>query len=331
MHPSYRAGSHRHACKAANLLERPSTPAIGIDGARASTPRKRTRSHPRRKRLRRRLMSAVACNRSDFSTEGGVENAAAFGQIVQRRTQFLQVLAGEAARRSGMLALFIGDVVQRWQGQRALSLRQPPLGFLVLLAGLPRRLRRTGLPDVLHEMHPLLPQETLNAADGIALAIKEMADSAQEIEVLRPVIAAPTAALHRPDLMEAAFPEPQAVVRKLEFLRHFADRSECARCLLHRRCAPLSHGCRYFCALESVLMRCLRIADGLNTITRRGEIGTSLPVLGLRPILWPFLRTTNEPNDESLTVSPRSRQSVISFNTSSTSVADSVRDKPTFW
>src|ERR1700750_1890510 len=82
--------------------------------------------------------------------------------------------------------------------------------------------------------------------------------------------------------------------------------------------------------LESELMRCLRIADGLNTITRRGEIGTSLPVLGLRPIRWPFLRTTNEPNEDNFTVSPRSRQSVISFNTNSTSADDSVRDRPIF-
>src|SRR5579862_6390988 len=79
------------------------------------------------------------------------------------------------------------------------------------------------------------------------------------------------------------------------------------------------------------LMRCLRIAEGLNTMTRRGEIGTSLPVFGLRPMRWPFLRTTNEPKDDSFTVSPRSRQSVISLSTSSTSVADSVRDRPTFW
>src|SRR5712691_1769488 len=92
-------------------------------------------------------------------------------------------------------------------------------------------------------------------------------------------------------------------------------------------CPPL----HYLRPPESALIRCLRIAEGLNTITRRGEIGTSLPVLGLRPILWPFLRTTNEPNDESFTVSPRSRQSVISFKTSSTSVADSMRDNPTFW
>src|SRR6478609_5796575 len=78
------------------------------------------------------------------------------------------------------------------------------------------------------------------------------------------------------------------------------------------------------------LIRCLRIADGLNTMTRRGEIGTSLPVLGLRPMRWPFLRTTKEPNEDSFTVSPRSRQSVISFSTSSTKAADSVRDRPTF-
>ena len=79
------------------------------------------------------------------------------------------------------------------------------------------------------------------------------------------------------------------------------------------------------------LIRCFRIADGLNTITRRGEIGTSVPVFGLRPIRWPFLRTMNEPNDDSFTVSPFSRQSVISFSTSSTNADNSVRDRPTFW
>ena len=46
---------------------------------------------------------------------------------------------------------------------------------------------------------------------------------------------------------------------------------------------------------------------------------------------WPFLRTMNEPNDDSFTVSPFSRQSVISFSTSSTKADNSVRDSPTFW
>src|SRR5262249_20932753 len=93
----------------------------------------------------------------------------------------------------------------------------------------------------------------------------------------------------------------------------------------------LRHGAYSLAPPEWLLMRCFRIADGLNTITRRGEIGTSLPVLGFRPIRWPFLRTTNEPNEDNFTVSPRSRQSVISFSTSSTSADDSVRDRPTFW
>src|SRR5689334_20650424 len=66
-------------------------------------------------------------------------------------------------------------------------------------------------------------------------------------------------------------------------------------------------------------------------MTRRGEIGTSVPVFGFRPIRCPFLRTMNEPNEDSFTVSPFSRQSVISFKTSSTKAEDSVRDSPTFW
>src|SRR6202011_1304719 len=79
------------------------------------------------------------------------------------------------------------------------------------------------------------------------------------------------------------------------------------------------------------LMRVFRIADGLNTMTRRGEIGTSLPVLGLRPTRWPLMRTTNEPNEDSFTVSPRSRQSVIPVRTSPTRDAHSVSHRPTFW
>jgi hypothetical protein len=75
-------------------------------------------------------------------------------------------------------------------------------------------------------------------------------------------------------------------------------------------------------------MRGFMTADGLNIVTRRGGIGTSFPVFGLRPIGLFFLRTTNEPNNLSFTVSPRSRQSVIALMTCSTSAADSACDKP---
>jgi hypothetical protein len=48
------------------------------------------------------------------------------------------------------------------------------------------------------------------------------------------------------------------------------------------------------------LICCFRIADGLNTTTRRGEIVASVPVFGLRPMRSFFLRTMNDPNDDSL-------------------------------
>jgi hypothetical protein len=38
--------------------------------------------------------------------------------------------------------------------------------------------------------------------------------------------------------------------------------------------------------------------DGLNTRTWRGRIGTSSPVLGLRPIRSFFERTWNEPKEQ---------------------------------
>jgi hypothetical protein len=74
--------------------------------------------------------------------------------------------------------------------------------------------------------------------------------------------------------------------------------------------------------------RCLKIADGLKTITLRGVIGASLPVFGFRPIRAPLLRTANDPNEDSFTISPRSRRLVISLNTSSTIAADSAFDMP---
>jgi hypothetical protein len=41
----------------------------------------------------------------------------------------------------------------------------------------------------------------------------------------------------------------------------------------------------------------LRMPEDLNTMTRRGEVGTSLPVFRLRPMRWPFLRTISESKD----------------------------------
>src|SRR5262249_46243008 len=69
--------------------------------------------------------------------------------------------------------------------------------------------------------------------------------------------------------------------------------------------------------------------EARNTRTRRGLIGTSCPVLGLRPTRCPFWRTAKLPKDEILTISPRSSAWEISAITDSTSSADSFRDSPT--
>src|SRR5690606_28163966 len=62
--------------------------------------------------------------------------------------------------------------------------------ILFLLA--PDRLRAF-LPDRLHEIHALLAQDALHAANGIALAVKEMTDAAQEVDVVGPIVAASAA------------------------------------------------------------------------------------------------------------------------------------------
>src|SRR5262245_47715582 len=70
---------------------------------------------------------------------------------------------------------------------------------------------------------------------------------------------------------------------------------------------------------------------GRKTSTRRGVIGTSCPVLGLRPTRCPFLRMLKELNEESLTAWPSARLSDNTLTPSSTSSWHSLRCSPTFW
>src|SRR5690606_12105319 len=89
-------------------------------------------------------------------------------------------------------------------------------------------------------------------------------------------------------------------------------------------------GIAYFPALTiDLLILDFNTLDGLNTRTCRGRIGTSSPVLGLRPIRSFLERTWNEPNEDSLTLDPSISASPISSRTRSTSSADSVRESPT--
>ena len=57
-----------------------------------------------------------------------------------------------------------------------------------------RRLCRARLPHGLHEFWTLLAQDALDAADRVALAVQQMLDAAQKVDVVRPVVAAPAGA-----------------------------------------------------------------------------------------------------------------------------------------
>src|SRR5690242_9079867 len=90
-----------------------------------------------------------------------------------------------------------------------------------------RRLRRALLPDSLNEFRALLAQYPLHSANGVAFAIEQVAYSAEQIDIVGAVVPPPTATLHRFDLVKAAFPKAQHVLRQIEFVGHFTDGTKC--------------------------------------------------------------------------------------------------------
>src|SRR6185437_2184520 len=66
----------------------------------------------------------------------------------------------------------------------------------------------------------------LHALDGVALVVEHVADALDQLDILRPVVAAAAATLHRLDLGEAGFPEAQHVLRQIEVFGYLADGAE---------------------------------------------------------------------------------------------------------
>src|SRR6185437_4638919 len=180
-----------------------------------------------------------------------------------------------------------------------------------------------------HDMaRALVSKNLLRTLDRETLAIQQRADAAQEIDIFGAIVAAAAGALDRTDLRETAFPEPQHMLRDIQFGRDLADGAERFRRFFaksrehrHQSSPPGCGVCPFMTALSTWL--------GRNTSTRRGAIGTSSPVFGLRPMRCDFWRTANVPNEESFTVSPRDNAAQSSSRMSSTIWADSLRDSPT--
>ena len=100
----------------------------------------------------------------------------------------------------------IGGLVGRQGGEGIDNLR--PAG----LCGRDRPLTTT---ERLERLHPALADDSLHAADGVALAVQQHADTAEQVDIIGPIIPPATAALHRLDLGKTSFPEPQHVLRQV--------------------------------------------------------------------------------------------------------------------
>ncbi len=83
--------------------------------------------------------------------------------------------------------------------------------------------------QALDRFDAVLAQNALHPANGISLTVKQPPDAAQQINVIGTIIAATAAPLHRFDLVEACFPEPQNVLRHIKVISNFADRPKRVR------------------------------------------------------------------------------------------------------
>src|SRR3954465_2191121 len=144
----------------------------------------------------------------------------------------------------------------------------------------------------LQRLGTLVAKQLLDAADGIALVVEQPVDAVREIDVGGPVVAPVASALHRPQ-WKLGLPIAQDVLGDPKLQRQFANRLESAR-----RLVGAGHPAAYFAARARMIWLARKV------ITRRGAIGTSTPVFGLRPTRCPLSRRMKVPKPDTFTFLP---------------------------
>ena len=147
----------------------------------------------------------------------------------------------------------------RWEGQTGrlgeepwlLALHRRALFFVIYFNDVRRRLLSIAPPYALNKGQAFFAQNALYAANGIALAIKQVPHTAQEVDIFGAVITSATAALERPYLRKAAFPEPQHVLRDVDLFGNLADGAKRVRGFVQLR--PLRQLCADFRALVAAI------------------------------------------------------------------------------
>src|ERR1700694_2752046 len=126
-------------------------------------------------RFARTRLAGVFEGRLDAVRIGGIGSVRLLGGTENRRPKAQQSAAGLLCAGTGSGRLFAA----------------------IFVRGGPRRLRRPGAPNRLNELDALVLEDALHAADRVALAVEQMANSAQQVHVVGPILAAAGAAPHR--------------------------------------------------------------------------------------------------------------------------------------
>ena len=196
------------------------------------------------------------------------------GRVLLRSADILNSAVGliVCAPRNRYRVLLFLMVFRNWRGNLALA-----------------------APDCGDEARALIAQNALHTADRVTLPVEKLLDAAQQLDIVGTIVAPAAAALHRADLREARFPEAQHMLRQFEIAGDLADSAKSFRSLGHAstRIPPPP---RKMLSVQdpptsASLSRCFNTLLGLKINTLRGEMGTSCPVFGLRPMRWPLLRT----------------------------------------
>src|SRR5262245_20197323 len=255
---------------------------------------------------------------------GGGQNPATGLELVEKGAECLGIWLWHPSFRPGRREGVVRTSAPRSFGSDVGDLMAPGHGIFIAISHAPK---------VHDETRSVLAQDLLYAPNGVAIVVEQEPDAAQKRHVLGTVVPPAPAPLHRLEVREFGLPAAQDMLWDLKLVSNLADGSKRLGPLVQSFSSSASNLASYSAAFlreSASLMRCFMMLLARNTRTRRGVIGTSWPVFGLRPILWPLSRIPNEPNEDSFTVSPRSRLATISRSTSSTISADSFRGKPTF-
>src|SRR5690606_11877082 len=127
----------------------------------------------------------------------------------------------------------------------------------------------------------------------VALAVDQPVDRLHQRDVLGAIVAPATAAFERAEHRELLLPVAQHVLADAERVRDLADRAQRVGRLAVVEGERSAHAPFAIRSLSFWLAR--------KVITRRGVIGTSIPVLGLRPTRSRLSRRMKLPKPEILT------------------------------